>query len=78
MVIVPKSNLEWKLDMRIRNWKYLKTKKERIKFIESLNDDLLKNLYIWRLGFKVPDSKDDQIKDLLKSKVYSWELNLAS
>ena len=74
MVIVPKSNFEWKLDMQVYNWKYLNTKQERVKFIESLTDDLLKNLYIWRLGFKVPDSKNDQIKDLLKSKVYSYEL----
>ena len=74
MIIAPKKNFDWKLDERVKEWINLLSKDEKIKFMNSLNDELLENLYIWRLGFKVPDSKDDQIKDLLKSKVYSWEL----
>ena len=65
MVLVPKKNLNWKLDNQVKNWVNLTNKQERLDFINSLNDDLLDNLYIWRLGFNIPDLKSEKINDLL-------------
>ena len=65
MILVPKKNLEWCLNDQVKNWINLTTKQERLNFINSLNDDLLDNLYIWRLGFNIPDLKSEKINDLL-------------
>ena len=65
IILVPKKNLEWCLNDQVKNWINLTTKQERLNFINSLNDDLLDNLYIWRLGFNIPDLKSEKINDLL-------------
>ena len=46
---------------------YLTNKQERLDFINSLNDDLLDNLYIWRLGFDIPNLRNKKIDSLLES-----------
>ena len=61
MIIAPKKNFDWKLDERVKEWINLLSKDEKIKFMNSLNDELLENLYIWRLGFKIPESREDRI-----------------
>jgi hypothetical protein len=65
IILVPKKNLEWCLNDQVKNWINLTTKQERLNFINSLNDDLLDNLYIWRLGFNIPDLKSEKINNLL-------------
>jgi hypothetical protein len=67
MVLVPKKNLNWKLDNQVKNWINLTNKQERLDFINSLNDDLLDNLYIWRLGFDIPNLRNKKIDSLLES-----------
>jgi len=67
MVLVPKKNLNWKLDNQVKNWVNLTNKQERLDFINSLNDDLLDNLYIWRLGFDIPNLRNKKIDSLLES-----------
>jgi hypothetical protein len=61
MIIVPKKNFDWKLDERVKEWINLLSKDEKIKFINSLNDELLENLYVWRLGFNIPKLREDRI-----------------
>jgi hypothetical protein len=65
IILVPKKNLKWCLNDQVKNWINLTTKQERLNFINSLNDDLLDNLYIWRLGFNMPDLKSEKINNLL-------------
>lgn len=65
MIIAPKKNFDWKLDERVKEWINLLSKDEKIKFMNSLNDELLENLYIWRLGFKIPESREDRITCLV-------------
>ena len=47
MIIAPKKNFDWKLDERVKEWINLLSKDEKIKFMNSLNDELLENLYVW-------------------------------
>ena len=61
MILVSKKNLNWQLDNQIKNWVNLTNRQERLDFIDLLNDDLLDNLYIWRLGFNIPDLREDRI-----------------
>lgn len=61
MIIAPKKNFDWKLDERVKEWINLLSKDEKIKFMNSLNDELLENLYVWRLGFNIPESREDRI-----------------
>ena len=61
MIIVPKKNFDWKLDERVKEWINLLSKDEKIKFMNSLNDELLENLYVWRLGFNIPKLREDRI-----------------
>ena len=65
MIIVPKKNFDWKLDERVKEWINLLSKDEKIKFINSLNDELLENLYVWRLGFNIPELREDRITCLV-------------
>ena len=65
MIIVPKNNFNWKLNDQVKNWVNLTSKQEKLDFINSLNDELLDNLYIWRLGFNVPNLKSEKITNLL-------------
>ena len=65
MILVFKKNLSWQLDNQVKNWVNLTNRQERLDFIDLLNDDLLDNLYIWRLGFNIPDSKSEKIDNLL-------------
>ena len=65
MVIVPKNNFNWKLNDQVTNWVNLTSKQEKLDFINSLNDELLDNLYIWRLGFNIPNLKYEKITNLL-------------
>lgn len=61
MIITPKKNFDWKLDERVKEWINLLSKDEKIKFMNSLNDELLENLYVWRLGFNIPELREDRI-----------------
>ena len=61
MIIVPKKNFDWKLDERVKEWINLLSRDEKIKFMNSLNDELLENLYVWRLGFNIPKLREDRI-----------------
>jgi hypothetical protein len=61
MIIAPKKNFDWKLDERVKEWINLLSKDEKIKFMNSLNDELLENLYVWRLGFNIPELREDRI-----------------
>jgi len=61
MIIVPKKNFDWKLDERVKEWINLLSKDEKIEFMNSLNDELLENLYVWRLGFNIPKLREDRI-----------------
>jgi len=61
MIIVLKKNFDWKLDERVKEWINLLSKDEKIKFMNSLNDELLENLYVWRLGFNIPKLREDKI-----------------
>ena len=61
MIIVLKKNFDWKLDERVKEWINLLSKDEKIKFMNSLNDELLENLYVWRLGFNIPKLREDRI-----------------
>ena len=61
MIIALKKNFDWKLDERVKEWINLLSKDEKIKFMNSLNDELLENLYVWRLGFNIPDLREDRI-----------------
>lgn len=65
MVIVPKNNFDWRLNDQVKNWVNLISKQEKLDFINSLNDELLDNLYIWRLGFNIPNLKSEKITNLL-------------
>ena len=65
MIIVPKKNFDWKLDERVKEWINLLSKDEKIKFMNLLNDELLENLYVWRLGFNIPDLREDRITCLV-------------
>ena len=56
-----KKNFDWKLDERVKEWINLLSKDEKIKFMNSLNDELLENLYVWRLGFNIPELREDRI-----------------
>ena len=56
-----KKNFDWKLDERVKEWINLLSMDEKIKFMNSLNDELLENLYVWRLGFNIPDLREDRI-----------------
>jgi hypothetical protein len=61
MIIVPKKNFDWKLDERVKEWINLLSKDEKIKFMNLLDDELLENLYVWRLGFNIPELREDII-----------------
>jgi len=61
MIIAPKKNFDWKLDEQVKEWINLLSKDEKIKFMNSLNDELLENLYVWRLGFNIPELREDII-----------------
>ena len=65
IVSVPLSNLEWKLNPKVKEYTNVSSTEEALSFIESLTDEELNNLYIWRLGFNIPQSKDEKIKNLL-------------
>jgi hypothetical protein len=61
MIIAPKKNFDWKLDEQVKEWINLLSKDEKIKFMNSLNNELLENLYVWRLGFNIPELREDII-----------------
>ena len=65
VVSAPLSNLEWKLDPKVKKYTNVSSTEEALSFIESLTDEELNNLYTWRLGFNIPQSKDEKIKNLL-------------
>ena len=65
VVSAPLSNLEWKLDPKVKEYINVSSTEEALSFIESLTDEELNNLYTWRLGFNIPQSKDEKIKNLL-------------
>ena len=67
MILVSKKNLNWQLDNQVKNWVNLTNRQERLDFIDLLNDDLLDNLYIWRLGFDIPNLRNKKIDSLLES-----------
>ena len=65
IVSAPLSNLKWKLDPKVKEYINVSSTEEALSFIESLTDEELNNLYTWRLGFNIPQSKDEKIKNLL-------------
>jgi len=67
IVSVPLSNLLWKLNPKVKGWQNISSTEEALSFIESLTNEELNNLYVWRLGFDIPQSEDEKIKNLLNS-----------
>ena len=65
VVSAPLSNLQWELNPKVRKYTNVSSTEEALSFIESLTDEELNNLYTWRLGFNIPQSKEEKIKNLL-------------
>jgi succinate dehydrogenase flavin-adding protein (antitoxin of CptAB toxin-antitoxin module) len=68
IVIAPKKNFEWKLDEQVKNGYSALLKSsdnDLIEYMNSLNDELLENLYIWRLGFNIPESRNKMMDNIL-------------
>jgi hypothetical protein len=65
IVTAPLSNFLWKLNPKVKEWENISSTKEALSFIKSLTNEELNNLYVWRLGFDIPQSEDEKIKNLL-------------
>jgi hypothetical protein len=65
IVSAPLSNFLWKLNPKVKGWENISSTKEALSFIKSLTNEELNNLYAWRLGFDIPQSEDEKIKNLL-------------
>ena len=65
IVTAPLSNFLWKLNPKVKEWENISSTKEALSFIKSLTNEELNNLYAWRLGFDIPQSEDEKIKNLL-------------
>jgi hypothetical protein len=65
IVSAPLSNFLWKLNPKVKEWENISSTKEALSFIKSLTNEELNNLYVWRLGFDIPQSEDEKIKNLL-------------
>ena len=65
IVSAPLANILWKLNPKVKGWENVSSTKEALSFIKSLTNEELNNLYVWRLGFDIPQSEDEKIKNLL-------------
>ena len=65
IVSAPLANILWKLNPKVKEWENISSTKEALSFIKSLTNEELNNLYVWRLGFDIPQSEDEKIKNLL-------------
>jgi hypothetical protein len=65
IVSAPLTNMLWKLNPKVKEWENISSTKEALSFIKSLTNEELNNLYVWRLGFDIPQSEDKKIKNLL-------------
>ena len=80
IVSAPLSNFLWKLNPKVKEWENISSTKEALSFIKSLTNEELNNLYVWRLGFDIPQSEDEKIKnllDLIDNKIGESKLNEA-
>jgi hypothetical protein len=80
IVTAPLSNFLWKLNPKVKEWENISSTKEALSFIKSLTNEELNNLYVWRLGFDIPQSEDEKIKnllDLIDKKIGESNLNEA-
>jgi hypothetical protein len=80
IVTAPLSNFLWKLNPKVKEWENISSTKEALSFIKSLTNEELNNLYAWRLGFDIPQSEDEKIKnllDLIDNKIGESKLNEA-
>jgi hypothetical protein len=78
IVTAPLSNFLWKLNPKVKGWENISSTKEALSFIKSLTNEELNNLYAWRLGFDIPQSEDEKIKnllDLIDNKIGESKLN---
>jgi hypothetical protein len=78
IVTAPLSNFLWKLNPKVKEWENISSTKEALSFIKSLTNEELNNLYAWRLGFDIPQSEDEKIKnllDLIDNKIGESKLN---
>jgi hypothetical protein len=78
IVTAPLSNFLWKLNPKVKEWENISSTKEALSFIKSLTNEELNNLYVWRLGFDIPQSEDEKIKnllDLIDNKIGESKLN---
>jgi hypothetical protein len=65
IVSAPLTNMLWKLNPKVKEWENVSSTKEALSFIKSLTNEELNNLYVWRLGFDIPQSEDKKIQNLL-------------
>jgi hypothetical protein len=80
IVSAPLANILWKLNPKVKGWENISSTKEALSFIKSLTNEELNNLYAWRLGFDIPQSEDEKIKnllDLIDNKIGESKLNEA-
>jgi len=78
IVSAPLANILWKLNPKVKEWENISSTKEALSFIKSLTNEELNNLYAWRLGFDIPQSEDEKIKnllDLIDNKIGESKLN---